>query len=71
MKKLLVIMMLSIAIAGALAPQAIAQAPAAAPQKPQIKDPAEYNAYVNAVQQTDPPRRPRPSKRFSRPIPTA
>ncbi|MFZ1137368.1 MAG: hypothetical protein WAN69_20640 [Candidatus Korobacteraceae bacterium] len=53
MKKLLVIMMLSIAIAGALAQQAVAQAPAAAPQK-QIKDPAEYNAYVNAVQQTDP-----------------
>ena len=24
------------------------------PQKPQIKDPAEYNAYVNAVQQSDP-----------------
>jgi hypothetical protein len=28
-------------------------APAAAPQKKEIKDPAEYNAYVGAVQQTD------------------
>jgi hypothetical protein len=52
MKKLLVIMLLAVAIAGALAPQAVAQAQA--PQKPQIKDPAEYNAYVNAVQQSDP-----------------
>jgi hypothetical protein len=50
MKKLLVMMMLAVAIAGALAPQAMAQAAA---QKPQIKDPAEYNAYVNAVQQSD------------------
>jgi tetratricopeptide (TPR) repeat protein len=30
------------------------QTPAAAPQKKEIKDPAEYNAYVGAVQQTDP-----------------
>lgn len=29
-------------------------APAAAPQKKEIKDPAEYNAYVGAVQQSDP-----------------
>ncbi len=29
-------------------------APTAAPQKKEIKDPAEYNAYVGAVQQTDP-----------------
>jgi len=28
--------------------------PAAAPQKKEIKDPAEYNAYVGAVQQADP-----------------
>jgi len=34
------------------APQA-SPAPAAAPQKKEIKDPAEYNAYVGAVQQTD------------------
>jgi hypothetical protein len=34
----------------AVVPYAAAQAP----QKPQIKDPAEYNAYVNAVQQSDP-----------------
>src|SRR5260370_8687432 len=26
-----------------------------APQKKEIKDPAEYNAYVGAVQQSDPP----------------
>jgi tetratricopeptide (TPR) repeat protein len=58
MKKLLVIMLLVFAIAGTVVPQAAGQAPAApaAPttQKPQIKDPAEYNAYVNAVQQQDP-----------------
>src|ERR1019366_10093556 len=30
-----------------------AAAPAAAPQKKEIKDPAEYNAYVGAVQQKD------------------
>ena len=37
-------------------PAAPAQQPAAAPapQKKEIKDPAEYNAYVGAVQQTDP-----------------
>jgi len=35
--------------------QGQAAAPAAAPQAaPVIKDPAEYNAYVNAIQQTDP-----------------
>lgn len=31
-----------------------AGAPAAAPQKKEIKDPAEYNAYIGAVGQTDP-----------------
>ncbi|MGA2696715.1 MAG: hypothetical protein ABSE92_11675 [Terriglobales bacterium] len=37
------------------APATAAQGqPAAAPQKKEIKDPAEYNAYVNAVQQADP-----------------
>ena len=36
----------------AAAPQQSA-APAPAPQKKEIKDPAEYNAYVGAVQQTD------------------
>src|ERR1700693_3863294 len=34
------------------APQSAA--PAAPQQKKEIKDPAEYNAYVGAVQQTDP-----------------
>jgi len=34
---------------------AAAPAPAAQPQKKEIKDPAEYNAYVNALQQKDPP----------------
>jgi tetratricopeptide (TPR) repeat protein len=52
MKKSLVIMLLVFAIAGVVVQQAAAQAAAA--QKPQIKDPAEYNAYVNAVQQSDP-----------------
>ena len=52
MKKSLVMMLLVFAIAGAVVPQAAGQAAAA--QKPQIKDPAEYNAYVNAVQQADP-----------------
>jgi hypothetical protein len=58
MKKSLVIMLLVFAIAGAVVQQAAGQAAAApvapAAQKPQIKDPAEYNAYVNAVQQSDP-----------------
>lgn len=31
-----------------------ATAPAAAPQAPVIKDPAEYNAYMGAIQQKDP-----------------
>src|SRR5271165_2010411 len=52
MKKSLVIMLLVFAITGAVVQQAAGQAAAA--QKPQIKDPAEYNAYVNAVQQSDP-----------------
>jgi|SRR5271169_456328 len=50
MKKLLVVILLVFAIAGMVVPQAVAQAA----QKPQIKDPAEYNAYVNALGQTDP-----------------
>jgi tetratricopeptide (TPR) repeat protein len=58
MKKLLVIMLLVFAMAGSVVLQAAGQAPAApaapATQKPQIKDPAEYNAYVSAVQQQDP-----------------
>jgi tetratricopeptide (TPR) repeat protein len=37
----------------ATAPQHAAPAPGA-PQKKEIKDPAEYNAYVGAVQQSDP-----------------
>jgi tetratricopeptide (TPR) repeat protein len=51
MKKSLVTMLLVLAI-GVLVQQAGAQA-AAAPQK-QIKDPAEYNSYVNAIQQSNP-----------------
>ena len=53
MKKLLVVVMMVFAIAGAVAPEALAQA-AAQPAKPQIKDPAEYNAYVSAIQTQDP-----------------
>ena len=50
MKKSLVAFMLVCCLALAVVPFAAAQAA----QKPQIKDPAEYNAYVNAVQQADP-----------------
>ena len=53
MKKLLVVTLLVFALVGAVVPQAAAQA-AAQPAKPQIKDPAEYNAYVSAVQQSNP-----------------
>ena len=63
MMKPLVTMLLMLATA-ALQPLAAQQSPAAqpsspaagqaAPQKKEIKDPAEYNAYVNAVQQADP-----------------
>jgi hypothetical protein len=49
MKKLLTVMVVVFAIAGTMFPQAAAQG-----AKPQIKDPAEYNAYVNAIQQSDP-----------------
>jgi tetratricopeptide (TPR) repeat protein len=54
MKKSLVTLLLVLAI-GALVQQAAAQATgqSASAQK-QIKDPAEYNAYVNAIQQTTP-----------------
>src|SRR5258708_33506509 len=68
MKKILIAMLLVAAVtavaqtaatpAPAAAPQtttpSTTPAPAAAPQKKEIKDPAEYNAYVGAVQQTDP-----------------
>ena len=53
MKKLLLAMLLVSAIT-AVAQTASAPAPSpAAPQKKEIKDPAEYNAYVGAVQQQD------------------
>ena len=48
-----------------------AAAPAPQAAAPVIKDPAEYNAYVGAVQQTDPPRKSAGWRRFSRSIPTA
>src|SRR6266849_808759 len=64
MKKILVTVVLGLAVgaAGQDAAQAAqqpqgqpAQGQSAAPtQAPVIKDPAEYNAYVGAVQQTDP-----------------
>src|SRR5579863_4236473 len=68
MKKILVAVVLAVAgtalsqqtaapapQAAAPQPQTAAPAPqaAAAPQKKEIKDPAEYNAYVSAVQQVD------------------
>src|SRR5271157_847887 len=52
MKKSLVIILLVFAIA-ALVHQSAAQAAAPSSQK-QVKDPAEYNAYVNAIQQSNP-----------------
>ncbi|MGA8540433.1 MAG: hypothetical protein WB566_13095 [Terriglobales bacterium] len=59
MKKIFIAMLLVAAVTAVAqtppAPAAPAQAPAApAQQKKEIKDPAEYNAYVGAVQQTDP-----------------
>ena len=62
MKKSLVTMLLVLATA-ALVQQSAAQGaaqpaqagqPAQPTQKKEIKDPAEYNAYVNAIQQTNP-----------------
>lgn len=64
MKKILVAMLLVAAVTAvaqtpstpappAAPQQSPAQPPAAAPQKKEIKDPAEYNAYVGAVQQQD------------------
>src|SRR3974390_2569333 len=50
MKKSLVAVMLVLTLVGAVVQQAAAQAA----QKPTIKDPKEYNAYVSAVQQSDP-----------------
>src|SRR5271165_4427756 len=52
MKKSLVIILLVFAIA-ALVHQSAAQAAAPSSQK-QVKDPAEYNSYVNAIQQSNP-----------------
>ncbi len=40
--------------APAVAPQSQAPAPAAPQQKKEIKDPAEYNAYIGALGQQDP-----------------
>ena len=65
MKKILVTVVLGLAVAatGQVPAQPPAQQPQAQPpapgqpagsQAPVIKDPAEYNAYVGAVQQTDP-----------------
>ena len=62
MKKIVLAMLLVAAVTAvaqttsAPAQSAPAQTPTAtpaAPQKKEIKDPAEYNAYVGAVQQTD------------------
>ena len=50
MKKSLLAVLLVFTLAAAVVQQTAAQAA----QKPQIKDPAEYNAYVNAIQQTNP-----------------
>ena len=56
MKKILVTVVLGLAVAaaGQDAMQQPAQPAAPGQQKKEIKDPAEYNAYVGAVQQQDP-----------------
>src|SRR5271165_6138032 len=61
MKKILVTVVLEIAalaaahaVAQPVQPAAQIQPAAAASQAPVIKDPAEYNAYVGAIQQKDP-----------------
>jgi tetratricopeptide (TPR) repeat protein len=63
MKKILLAMLLVAAVTAVAqtaatpaqpAPQQSPTPTTAAPQKKEIKDPAEYNAYVGAVQQTDP-----------------
>lgn len=54
MKKILALMLLTLGALALTAPTARAQAPAPAPtQKKEIKDQAEYNAYVAAIQATD------------------
>lgn len=54
MKKILLTVVLGVAVvAGAQTAAQPAQGQPAAPQAPVIKDPAEYNAYVGAVQQKD------------------
>jgi tetratricopeptide (TPR) repeat protein len=56
MNKILLTVVLGCAVAAAAQDAAQPQAQPAAPQqqKKEIKDPAEYNAYMGAVQQTDP-----------------
>ena len=60
MKKILVTVVLGVAATAAArsatqpAQQTSQAAPAASAQAPVIKDPAEYNAYVGAIQQKDP-----------------
>src|ERR1035441_3198509 len=60
MKKIVLAMLLVAAVTAVAQTAAAPAQPApqqtaapAAPQKKEIKDPAEYNAYVGAVQQTD------------------
>jgi len=58
MKKIVVAMLLvaavtAVAQTASTPAQPASQGAAPAPQKKEIKDPAEYNAYVGAVQQTD------------------
>jgi len=54
MKKTLFAVALALAILGALGSTAAQQAPASSTAAPVIKDPAEYNAYMSAIQQQDP-----------------
>src|SRR5579863_1138823 len=54
MKTILLAIVLAVAVAAAAQTQPQTPATPAGPQGPEIKDAAEYNAYVGAIQQTDP-----------------
>src|SRR5882672_12804919 len=64
MKKILALMLLTLGALALTAPTALAQAT----QKKEIKDQAEYNAYVAAIQATDINAKISGLKRFRKPI---
>jgi tetratricopeptide (TPR) repeat protein len=78
MKKSLVLMLLAFASAATIQ-QAVGQAAQSAPagqaapsaQKPEIKNPAEYNAYINAIQQQNPVQKAQSLEAFLQTYPTS